>query len=132
VLVGEDAADPHARRQLILGNAYALADQVARRQDAAAAMDVNARMPEHPRGEDWNRDERPIGVEQREHVRRERQLCDVEFPMTQHAEKGLLDRKIQAGQVDAVGSNPLVEEGAGAVVGRARERESERGHGGRE
>ncbi len=42
VVLGEDAADPHRRRHLVLGRPDALADQVLRLADAGVRVDVDA------------------------------------------------------------------------------------------
>ena len=103
VMLGQDSANPHRRRHLVLGRSDPLADQVLRLADAGARVDVDARMAKEARRKDRDRDERARLAEHRDRVRRQRHLGDVELAMPQHPEEGLLDGQIEIGEVDAVG-----------------------------
>src|SRR3984957_15817988 len=57
VPVGEDAADPDVRGQLILRDAHRPPRQLLRKADAAPGVDVDSAVPEGPGREDRDRDE---------------------------------------------------------------------------
>src|SRR6266705_2480926 len=87
-------------------------------------------MAERPRWEYRNRDERRDGLEQRQRIGGERHLRHVEFLVAQHPEECLLDRKMQADEIDAISADALVGERSDAVVVPAGERQSQLRHGG--
>ena len=128
VVFGENAPDPHARGQLELGRRDALAAQIRRHGDARVRVDVDPAVPEHPRREHRQRDERARIVVQRRDVGGQRHLRDVEFAVPQHPEERLLHRQPKVGEVDAVGTDAAVLECAGAVVVSAGERQMQAGH----
>ena len=65
---------------------------------------VRARVP-NARREDRYGNELRLVRKQRERVRRERHLGDIEFVIAQHAKEGFLDDERQIGQLDAVESH---------------------------
>jgi hypothetical protein len=123
VVLGQRAADPHTRGDLVLRRADDLAAQVLRSLDAAVSVDVDRRVPEDPRREDGDRDERPVGRQQRQDVRRQRHLRHVELPVAQHPEEGLLGTERQAGQLQPLRPDPAVEQRGHAVVAAHGERQ---------
>jgi hypothetical protein len=123
--------DPHRGRQLVLRHPDGPADQVRRLLDPTGDMDVDAVVAERPRGEHRDRDERSgLGSRgtQRGDVGRQRHLRGVELAVAQHPEEGLLDRKAEVGQLQALGTDRAVGEGAGAVVVLAGEAEGDAAH----
>src|SRR4029079_12983727 len=116
VMLVENASDPYARGELELWRRNPLAAQIRRHGDTRVRIDVDAAVPEHPRCEHRERDERArVGVERRNIVG-ERHLRDVEFAVPQHPEERFLHRQPKVGEVDAVRMDAAVLERASAVV----------------
>src|SRR5207253_6850852 len=101
---------------LVFGIAHAFADQVLRFANAAGRIDVNARMAKEPRRKNRDRDERPLGLRQRNGVRRQGHFGDIEFAMPEHPEKCFLDRHVQIVEIDAIGLHRTVTKRARAIV----------------
>ena len=116
IVIGEDPANPHRCGHLVLGRAYALADQVLRLANPGIDVDVDGRVPEEPRRKDRDRHEGARLAEHRHRVRRQRHLGDVELPVPQHPEERLLDRQVQKGEIDAVRLHGAVHQRAHAIV----------------
>jgi hypothetical protein len=115
VLVGEDAADPDVRGELVLRQPDPLADEVARLADARGLGHVDAAVPEQPGREDRDGDERRLAG-QPDDVAGQRHLRGVELAEAGHAEERLLHLLGQVGQVDAGGPDAAVPEGLRPVV----------------
>ena len=128
MVVCQDAANPHAGGQLILGRSHSPAGEILRSAYSAGGVHIDGGVSEHARGKDRDRDERWIGREERHYVRGEGHLGGVELPMPQHAEERLLDRQVQIPQVDAVGLDAALGQRPGPVVVPAPERQAEFGH----
>ncbi len=116
VLVGQDPADPDHRRQLVFGIADSPPGELLRFGDAAAGVHIDRGMPEHPRRKHRDRDKRTVRMEERQHIRRQRHLRDVELTVAQHPEECLLDRKRQAIEVHAFGRHAAFEQRTRTVV----------------
>ena len=100
VPLGQDAADPHGRGQLVLRHADQVPGQVRGLADTAAGMNVDAVMPERPGREHRDSDERRV-LAQADHIRGQRQLGRLELAEPGHPEERLLHRQVQVGEVDS-------------------------------
>ena len=130
ILVLHDAAHPHHRGDLVLGQPDALALEVGGRADAGVGAHVDAGMPEQPRHE--GRDAhigRGAGRDGAD-IARERQLGDVEFLVAEGAEEDLLRVERQVGRRAALDLDAAILDGPAAVVVAAGDRDRHLDHGG--
>jgi hypothetical protein len=123
VIVLQNAAHPNDRRRLILLHAHFLPDQVLRAFDSLAGVDENESMAEPP-----VQIHRNGGTDRaliaRHQIGSERYFGDVEFPVAQKTP--MPRRRVhlgQHGQIDPIGPDAALLEGAGDFVIAAGERE---------
>jgi hypothetical protein len=120
VFVCQQPALPHARGELVLRRADPPAGQVLRPVDA---VDVHRLVPEAPRREHRQRHERWLRLAERQQVRRQAELADIELAVARLPVKRLLDGQREERQLDALGSNAPVLQRAHPVVVPAGERQ---------
>ncbi|MGE5288792.1 MAG: hypothetical protein ACM3ML_16655 [Micromonosporaceae bacterium] len=128
VVVGHDPALPNAGGHLVLGRPCPLSHQVARFADSAASVDADRLVAEEARGEHGDRDEWRLGRGQRQQVRGQAHLGDIELVVAKLPVKGLLDAEGDEVEVDPLRADAAVREGPHPVVVPARERQRELAH----
>jgi hypothetical protein len=124
VMLGEDAANPHAGRELIFGVPDDLAPEVFGLSDPAGPVNEHTAVSECSRREDRDCDHRRIGIEERGRVSGKRHLGDLELAIAKHAEERLLHGQSEIGEVDPLGLHFPVPECARPVVVATRECEA--------
>ena len=129
VFVLQHAAHPDHGRDLVFGQADALAAQVLRLVDAGVGAHIDAGMPEQPRHERRDADVLRRARGDRADVARERHLRDVEFLELEQPVEDLLRIERQVVDVAALDLHPAVDDRLGAIVVAAGDRYRHVGHG---
>ncbi len=115
VQLGQHPADPHDRRELVLGHADHASAQVRRLVHSRACVHVHPVVPERPRREHRHAHERSC-TREADHIGRQRELGCVELAEAGHAEEGLLHGHREVPQLDALRLDAAVGERGGPVV----------------
>ena len=129
VFVLQHAAHPDHRRDLVFGQADALAAQVLRLVDAGVGAHIDAGMPEQPRHEGRDADVLRRARRHGADVARERHLGDVEFLELEQPVEDLLRVERQVVDVAALDLHAAVDDRLGAIVIAAGDRYRQFGHG---
>src|SRR4029453_15942015 len=129
VFVLHHAAHPDHRRDLIFGQADALAAQVLRGADASTGADVDAGVAEDARYESRDADIGRGAPRDRAQIARERQLRDIELVELEGAVEDLLRIERQIGDRAAVDLHASVPDCRRAVVVAACDRDRHLDHG---